>query len=123
MNLETLYHQVNEAVASLDFEKVWPGFEPLKFALYDKDSCFFDGKVIDKTDQFCANTSINFQGEQIAIWMVAEELDIPVLYADTIRTNTRSQHVLEKVGFTFVREDGDFKYYEIRRDAPRPEPE
>ena len=79
MNLETLYYQVNEALSSLDFEKIWPGLEPLKFALYDNNSCFFDGKYIDKTDQFCANTSINFQGEQIAIWMVAEELEIPVL--------------------------------------------
>lgn len=40
---------------------------------------------------------------------------IPVLYADTIRTNLRSQHVLEKVGFALVREDEDFKYYRIER--------
>ncbi|MBQ7146511.1 MAG: hypothetical protein IJR95_07075 [Lachnospiraceae bacterium] len=79
MSLETLYYQVEEAIASLDFEKIWPRFKPLKFALYDNNSCFFDGKFIDKTDQFCANTSINFQGEQIAIWMVSEELEIPVL--------------------------------------------
>ena len=79
MSLETLYYQVEEAIASLDFEKIWPRFKPLKFALYDNNSCFFDGHYIDKTDQFCANTSINFQGEQIAIWMVSEELEIPVL--------------------------------------------
>lgn len=78
-DLETLYHQVNDAVLSLDPEKIWPGFELLKFALYDNDYCFFDGQFIEKTDDFCANTSISFRGEQIAIWMVAEELDIPVL--------------------------------------------
>ena len=59
---------------------------------------------------------IGTQAERLAVRYVFRELDIPVLYADTIRTNTRSQHVLEKVGFTLVREDGDFKYYEIRRD-------
>ena len=59
---------------------------------------------------------IGMQAERLAVQYVFEELDIPVLYADTIRTNTRSQHVLEKVGFRFLREDEDFKYYEIRRE-------
>ena len=79
MNLETLYAQVKETVSSLDFERIWPGFEPLKFALYDDQQCFFDGHYVEKTDAFCANTSIVYQGEQIAIWMVQEELDISVL--------------------------------------------
>lgn len=34
---------------------------------------------------------------------------------DTIRKNTRSQHVLEKVGFHFVGEDETFKYYRIEQ--------
>lgn len=29
----------------------------------------------------------------------------------TALRNTRSQHVLEKVGFTFINEDSTFKYY------------
>ena len=43
------------------------------------------------------------------------ELDIPTLFADTVRTNVRSQHVLEKAGFTLIREDPDFLYYRIDR--------
>ena len=35
--------------------------------------------------------------------------------ADTIKKNTRSKHVLEKVGFTLIREDDDFYYYSIER--------
>ncbi len=35
------------------------------------------------------------------------------IFADTIRTNARSQHVLEKIGFTLVREDENYKYYRI----------
>ncbi len=34
-NLEELYNQVKEAVATLDFEQIWEGFKPLNFALYD----------------------------------------------------------------------------------------
>lgn len=79
MSLETLYNKVSEAISSLDFARIWPGFGPLKFALYNDETCFFDGRYIEKTDEFCANTSICFHGEQIAIWMVQQELDLSVL--------------------------------------------
>jgi len=55
------------------------------------------------------------KAEQLVIQYVFNELDIPVLYADTILSNTRSQHVLEKVGFQFIKEEGDFRYYQIER--------
>ena len=56
---------------------------------------------------------IGTQAERLAIQYVFETLDIPTLYADTIQSNVRSQHVLEKVGFFYIREDKDFKYYRI----------
>ena len=59
---------------------------------------------------------IGTQAEKLAIQYVFRDLDIPTLYADSIQTNTRSQHVLEKVGFTLTHEDKDFKYYRIDRD-------
>lgn len=55
------------------------------------------------------------KAEQLAIAYVFNELDIPILYADSILSNKRSQHVLEKVGFKLIREDGNFKYYSIER--------
>ena len=55
------------------------------------------------------------KAEQLAIQYVFNELDIPVLYADSILSNKRSQHVLEKVGFRFIKEEGDFKYYCVER--------
>ena len=58
---------------------------------------------------------IGTQAERLAVQYVFDELDIPTLYADTILTNGRSQHVLEKVGFTLIGEDEDFKYYRIDR--------
>lgn len=79
MDIETLYWKVKETVDRLDFTRIWPGFKPLKFALYDSEKCFFDGRYIEKTGEFCANTSIRYTGEQIAIWMVNGETDIPVL--------------------------------------------
>ena len=58
---------------------------------------------------------IGTQAERLAVDYVFHELDIPILYADTLLTNTRSQHVLEKVGFRYLRTEGDFKYYCIER--------
>ena len=58
---------------------------------------------------------IGTQAERLAVQYVFEELDIPTLFADTIKTNIRSQHVLGKVGFSLVGEDQDFKYYRIDR--------
>ena len=55
------------------------------------------------------------KAEQLAIQYVFNELDIPVLYADSIVSNTRSQHVLEKVGFQLIKEEGNFKYYCIKK--------
>lgn len=56
------------------------------------------------------------QAERLAIDFVFNELDIPVLYADSILTNTRSQHVLEKVGFQFLYADEQRKHYRITKD-------
>ena len=79
MNLEALYAEVKETISSLDFNRIWPGFEPLKFALYNEETCFFDGQYVEKTDEFCANTSICYHGEQIAIWMVRQDPEVSVL--------------------------------------------
>ncbi len=56
------------------------------------------------------------KAERLAIEYVFHELDIPTLYADSIKSNTRSQHVMEKVGFKFISEDENFKYYRIDRE-------
>lgn len=57
------------------------------------------------------------RAEQLAIEYVFYQLDIPVLYADCVLTNTRSQHVLEKVGFQFLYADEQRKHYQITRIA------
>ena len=63
----------------------------------------------------CKDRGFGTKAEKLAIEYVFRELDIPVLYADALLTNTRSQHVLEKAGFRLMKEEGDFRYYCIRR--------
>ncbi|MBP5160063.1 MAG: GNAT family N-acetyltransferase [Lachnospiraceae bacterium] len=55
------------------------------------------------------------KAERLAIKYAFEELGMKAVNADTIRKNTRSRHVLEKVGFRFVKENGDFRFYRYER--------
>ncbi len=96
MNLERLYRQVADTVSKLDFRSIWPGFEPLKFALYDAEKCFYNGRYVEKTDAFCANTSIVYEGEQIAIWMADEETEISVLTSKIVHEMFHGFQTLER---------------------------
>ena len=49
------------------------------------------------------------------------ELDLFELYADALKTNMRSRHVLEKTGFLQIREDAEFVYYRIGRNETNQE--
>ena len=60
---------------------------------------------------------IGTRAEALAVRYAFRDLDLPTLYADTVRTNTRSQHVLEKTGFRLIREDENFRYYRMDRDS------
>ncbi len=49
--------------------------------------------------------------ERLAVQYAFDVLGMAAVNADTIVKNTRSQHVLEKVGFQFVKEENGFRYY------------
>ena len=51
------------------------------------------------------------QAERLILQYAFEELGMLVVNADAALKNTRSQHVLEKVGFRYTHEDDTFKYY------------
>ena len=85
MNLALIYKEIENRVSKVDSSALWKGFSPLKFAVYTDDECYFNGNYIEKTDAFCANTAINFNGENIAIWNILEEpKDMDILSASII---------------------------------------
>lgn len=53
--------------------------------------------------------------ERLALQYAFEVLGLTAVNADTVAKNTRSQHVLEKVGFQYLREENGFKYYRCER--------
>ena len=55
------------------------------------------------------------QAERLVLQYAFEELGMVAVNADAVLKNTRSQHVLEKVGFRYTHEDDTFKYYRCER--------
>ena len=51
------------------------------------------------------------QAERLILQYAFEELGMVAVNADAALKNSRSQHVLEKVGFRYTHEDETFKYY------------
>ena len=56
------------------------------------------------------NRGFGTEAEKLAIRYAFDVLKLDAVNADAILKNTRSQHVLEKAGFTFCREDETFRY-------------
>ena len=53
--------------------------------------------------------------EKLALKYAFDVLGMSAVNADTVIKNTRSQHVLEKVGFKFTEEKDRFRYYRCER--------
>ena len=51
------------------------------------------------------------RAEILAVEYAFRELGVDRILADVILKNTRSQHVLQKAGFRFLRQEGDFRWY------------
>ena len=65
-------------------------------------------------DEF-KNQGYGTVAECFALQYAFRELNMETVYADSLIKNTRSQHVLEKVGFTQTHRDDSFVYYRCDR--------
>jgi len=84
----------------------------LKQIDYDKKECILS--IHMQNDNF-KEKGYGTKAEQLAIKYAFDELGMNAVNADTVKKNTRSQHVIEKVGFKYVKEDDSFIYYRIQR--------
>lgn len=62
------------------------------------------------------NRGFGTQVEKQAVRYAFDVLKLDAVNADAVLKNTRSQHVLEKAGFMFTREDEMFRYYRIENE-------
>lgn len=61
------------------------------------------------------NRGVGTAAERLALEYAFNVLGMEMVNADAVLKNKRSQHVLEKVGFVYVREDDTFRYYACKR--------
>lgn len=84
----------------------------LKRIDYDKKECTLS---IHMQNDAVKGKGYGTQAECLAVKFAFDELEMTAVNADTIIKNTRSQYVLEKVGFRQIGEDEAFRYYRITR--------
>jgi RimJ/RimL family protein N-acetyltransferase len=63
----------------------------------------------------CKGRGYGTCAERLALQYAFGTLGMAAVNADVVVKNTRSQHVLEKVGFQFVKEENGFRYYRCER--------
>lgn len=77
--MSDLHYLISQKLNLIDFDKLYPGFKPFDFALYDDKYIYFNNKTIPWNESFIGNTSINYDGKSIAIWNLKykpDDLDI-----------------------------------------------
>ncbi len=61
------------------------------------------------------NRGYGTRAEQLAIEYAFDVLGMESVFADSIAKNTRSQHILEKLGFRYLGEKDGFKQYRLHK--------
>ena len=65
--MRIIYQEVLNRIKKIDFESLWSGFTAYDFALYDHDWVCFEDRMIPVTNVFMGNTTILYDGQQIAM--------------------------------------------------------
>ncbi len=65
----------------------------------------------------CKGRGYGTAAEKLALRRAFETLGMDAVNADVLTGNARSRHVLEKLGFRFLREADGYRYYQIRKEA------
>lgn len=84
MELQKIYKEVENRIQRINFEALWENFHPFNFALYSEEIVCFCGRLLPRTDEFIANTTIYYENKWIAIWHLSEETDLDILTAKII---------------------------------------
>ena len=72
-----------------------------------------------RSDEF-KNKGYGTQAELLALDYAFHTMGLSTVYADSLIGNTRSQHVLEKVGFRETGRDEAFVYYKCKKPSEEP---
>lgn len=115
--VEAYYHRLKATQDRVDF-LVMQGERPIgEVALKHIDrqarSCELS---IHLQNDSVKNQGFGTQAEQLATEYAFDTLGMDVVYANAVLKNTRSQHVLEKLGYERTGKDETFAYYRMKSD-------
>lgn len=85
----------------------------LKYIDFDKRECSMG---IHLLNDGVKGKGYGTQAEKLILAYAFDQLSMRAVNADALLGNTRSQHVLEKVGFRYVRQDEKFRYYRCEKE-------
>ncbi len=85
----------------------------LKQIDYDKKECTLS---IHMQNDSYKGKGYGTAAEKLAIDYAFSEQGMIAVNADTIVKNERSQHILEKLGFEYLKEEDGFRFYRIEKD-------
>lgn len=66
--MKKIHLEISRRLGKVDFGRLYPGFHPFRFALYDEKKVCFGESEIPWDSRFTANTAIDYDNEIIAIW-------------------------------------------------------
>lgn len=70
-----LYMEVEKRLDKLNYGEIWSGFSRMDFAIYNEDKVFLKDEEIDYDTRFLGNTSIDYQGRNLAIYNLGLDKD------------------------------------------------
>lgn len=68
------------------------------------------------TDDSVKNKGYGTEAEYLILKFAKDELGLKTVFADTVKRNERSSHILEKLGFVYVQSDDIMDYYKLDLD-------
>lgn len=69
--MKSIHHEISLRLGKLDFNNIYPGLHPFRFALYNDERVCFGDTEIPRDDRFTGNTAIQFEGQWTAIWKLS----------------------------------------------------
>ncbi len=70
--MDEMHELIRKRIQKIPFERIFPGFKPSPFALYDDDTVRLEEGTIPRDDRFRGNTAIRYGDDYLAIWHVDE---------------------------------------------------
>lgn len=70
--MRNLYKKIELELDKIRFDKLWLGFSKMEFAIYNNNSVFLKDKEIPYDNRFLGNTSIDYEGRNLAICYIED---------------------------------------------------